>query len=65
LLAALVCDDDWGVRWQVAERLDARQHAALLQRLTQDEDPEVRAMAHSRFAPIPFVAGAPHGGHRP
>lgn len=65
LLAALACDDDWGVRWQVAERLDARQHAALLARLAEDEDPEVRAMAHSRFAPIPFVAGAPHGGHRP
>lgn len=76
LLAALACDDDWGVRWHVAERLDPHQHAALLARLAQDEDPEVRAMAQGRLeaaaaptlapvVPIPFVSGAPHGGHRP
>lgn len=61
LLTTLATDPDWAVRWEVAERLDPGQHAALLQRLTQDEDPEVRLLAQQRLAD----AGLADAGHPP
>jgi len=58
LLNALAGDADWAVRWEVAARADLRSQAALLQRLAQDEDTEVRAQARERLAAVPTLLPA-------
>lgn len=49
-------DADWSVRWQVADRADARRQMRLLNELAQDPDPEVALRARERLDETPLAA---------